>query len=99
MSFLSVGDTRAEDFRRWMRRSREVLLFVRVTGALTAFAVVLFERVVVNVLLARVLEAPLRVGALAPGLGMAVTALLLRCVGRRASPGTADEYLHAFHDG
>jgi chloride channel protein, CIC family len=90
--------SRSGDARAWIRRSREVVLFAGVTGLLTGLVVALFERIVVEELLARVLEAPLWVAALAPAVGLVGAAVLLRFLGRGTSPGTADEYLHAFHD-
>jgi len=91
-------DMRTEELRDLVRRSREVVLLAAVTGALTGLAVRFFEFVVAEVAFERVLHGPLWVAAIAPGLGLIATALILRYVGNGASPATSDEYLRAFHD-
>jgi CIC family chloride channel protein len=78
-------------------RSRQVLLFAALTGALTGFGVALFETIVVEVLLDQVLDLPLWALVFMPALGLAIAALSLRTLGP-ATPGTADAYLQAFHD-
>jgi CIC family chloride channel protein len=69
-----------------------------VTGVLTGLVVAAFERVTTEILLDVVLGFPTWQQAVAPGVGLVVTALLLRYLAARASPGTADEYIRIFHD-
>ena len=71
------------------RRSR-----APITGLFVRF----FEYLVVEVLFHAIIEAPLWVGALAPAVGLALSAILLNTLGNGASPATSDEYLRAFHD-
>ena len=65
-------------------------------GVLTGLAVAVLDRVVAEHLLPMVFELPLWAGALLPVLGLTVSAVVLRLAG--IGPGTADEYLHAYHD-
>ena len=69
-----------------------------ITGSITGLVVRFFEYVVVEVAFHVVIEGPLWVGAVAPGIGLALSAILLRTLGNGASSATADEYLRAFHD-
>ncbi len=91
-------DVRAKEFRSLVRRSREVVLLAAVTGAVTGLFVYFFEYFVTEVLLDAVLNGPLWFGAIAPGLGLVLSAIILRTVGAGASPATSDEYLRSFHD-
>ncbi len=91
-------DIRTGELRDLVRRSREVVLLAAITGSITGLVVRFFEYVVVEVSFERVVEGPLWVGALAPGLGLALSAILLRTLGSGASSATSDEYLRAFHD-
>ena len=91
-------DLNSPELRDLVRRSREVVLLAAVTGAVTGVFVRFFEYVVVEVAFEYVVEGPVWFGALAPGLGLALSAVLLRTLGNGASPATADEYLRAFHD-
>ncbi len=92
-------DIRTGELRDLVRRSREVVLLAAVTGAITGLFVRFFEYVVVEVVYDHLVrDAPLWVGAIAPGIGLVLTALLLRTVGAGASPATSDEYLRSFHD-
>jgi CIC family chloride channel protein len=88
---------RGVDLREFARRSKEVLLLAAVVGALTGLGVAAFDAAVMAGVDA-LDDAPLVVVALLPLAGLATAALLLRYVGRGASPSTADEYLAAFHD-
>ncbi len=94
----STFDIRTSELRDLVRRSREVVLLAAVTGAITGLFVRFFEYLVVEVLFHVIVEAPLWVGALAPAVGLALSAILLRTLGNGASPATSDEYLRAFHD-
>lgn len=91
-------DIRTGEFRDLVRRSREVVLLAAITGALTGLFVRFFEYIVVEVVYERIVHAPLWVGAIAPGIGLVLSAILLRTVGNGASSATSDEYLRAFHD-
>lgn len=81
-----------------MRRSRDVVVFAAITGALVGLAVRLFEYVVLELLYHELLEQELWVIALAPVGGLLVSALLLRWAGGGVSSATSDEYLRAYHD-
>jgi chloride channel protein, CIC family len=94
----STFDIRTEEFRDLVRRSREVVLLAAITGAVTGLFVRFFEYVVVEVIFERITHGPLWVAAVAPGIGLVLSAILLRTVGNGASSATADEYLRAFHD-
>ena len=91
-------DIRSEEFRDLVRRSREVVLLAAITGSITGLMVRFFEYVVVEFAYDHVIEGSLWVGAVAPGVGLALSAILLRTVGNGASSATSDEYLRAFHD-
>jgi CIC family chloride channel protein len=88
---------RADELRQLARRSREVVLLAVVTGVVVGLAVRGFEYLI-DESLHELEQAPLWLAAVAPGIGLVVTALILRFVGGGASPATADEYLRAFHD-
>ena len=94
----STFDIRSEEFRDLVRRSREVVLLAAITGAITGLFVRFFEYVVAEVVLHWVLDGPVWVGAVAPGIGLMLSAILLHTLGNGASPATSDEYLRAFHD-
>ncbi len=91
-------DIRTGELRDLVRRSREVVLLAAVTGAITGLGVRFFEFVVSEVAFESVLHGPLWFAAIAPGLGLVASALILRFVGNGATPATTDEYLRAFHD-
>jgi len=94
----STFDIRTGEFRDLVRRSREVVLLAAFTGAVTGLFVRFFEYIVVEVVYERIVHGPLWVGAVAPGIGLVLSAILLHTVGNGASPATSDEYLRAFHD-
>jgi chloride channel protein, CIC family len=94
----STFDIRTGEFRNLVRRSREVVLLAAVTGAVTGLFVRFFEYVVIEVIYERISHGPLWLGAVAPGVGLVLSAIVLRTVGNGASPATSDEYLRAFHD-
>ncbi len=94
----STFDIRTAELRDLVRRSREVVLLAAVTGALTGLFVRFFEYVVVEVMYEHVAHGPLWVGAIAPGIGLVLTAIILHTVGGGATSATTDEYLRAFHD-
>ena len=87
-----------DDFRSIVARTREVVLAAAIVGAITGVAVAGFDRLTVNVVFDRgVAHLPLWLMACAPGIGLAVAALVLRYPGRRESPSSADEYIRVFH--
>jgi chloride channel protein, CIC family len=90
---------RRAELRALLARSRVVVLWAAVVGAVTGLMVAAFDRVSVDVLLDAIRDAPLWVQAIAPGLGLALAALWLHGPGRGVSPATADNYLVAFHSG
>jgi CIC family chloride channel protein len=87
----------AEELRALMARSRDVVLLAVVVGAVTGLLVALLDRLVVDVMLAHLRSIPLWLLAMAPGVGLIVTYLVLRYLGGRQSPSTADDYIVAMH--
>ena len=65
-------------------------------GLLVGATVAALQWLAIEVVLHELLGAPLWVQALAPGLGLAVTALVLN---GRATPTTSDDYVRAYHAG
>ena len=94
----STFDIRTGELRDLVRRSREVVLLAAVTGAITGLGVRFFEFLVTEIAFDSVLHGPLWFAAIAPGLGLVASALILRFIGSGATPATSDEYLRAFHD-
>lgn len=94
----STFDIRTGEFRDLVRRSREVVLLAAITGALTGLFVRFFEFIVVEFVYEKIVHGPLWVGAIAPGVGLLLSAILLKTVGNGASSATSDEYLRVFHD-
>src|SRR6516162_9057078 len=92
-----MTNPRTEPLRAFGRRSKEILLLAAVVGALTGFGVAGFDSAV-TAALDQLAKAPLWVVAIAPTIGLVLTAAALTWLGRDASPATTDEYLHAFHD-
>lgn len=80
------------------RRTRRVGALAVAVGAATGLAVAGFDRLVAEGLVEHVLTLPLWVQAVLPGLGLVASLVILRTLGRGASPSTADEYIKAFHD-
>jgi chloride channel protein, CIC family len=74
-----------------------VLLLAAVVGAATGLGVALFDSIVTKSV-DWVDRLPLWAAAILPLAGLSVAAASLRWIGPSASPATADEYLHAFHD-
>jgi hypothetical protein len=91
-------DIASGEFRDFVRRSREVVLLAAITGAITGLGVRFFEFFVLELAFDRVLHGPLWFAAIAPGLGLVASAIILRTIGKGATPATSDEYLRAFHD-
>ena len=80
------------------RRTRQVVLFAALTGAVTGLGVAGFESATRRGLFDHLQRAPLAVQVLAPLVGLLVAALALRYVAGRATPATADEYIKNFHE-
>jgi len=95
--YRSLFGTRKDELSNLARRTWEVGLLAAVVGVLTGGAVALLDTVILGIE-ERAAEWPLWAVAAAPALGLALAALILRWIGGRLSPSTADEYLKAFHD-
>jgi CIC family chloride channel protein len=65
-------------------------------GIIVGLAVAAIQWIALDVVLHELLEAPLWFQAVAPGLGLAVTYLVLR---GRTTPATSDDYVRAYHTG
>ena len=65
-------------------------------GILVGLAVAALQWIALDVVLHELLEAPLWFQAVAPGIGLAVTYLVLR---GRTTPATSDDYVRAYHSG
>jgi CIC family chloride channel protein len=96
-AYRSLVAVRRDELTHLARRTWEVVGLAAVVGVLTGAGVALLDTVVLGIE-ERVVELPLWAVALAPAVGLAITAAILRWIGRGASPATADEYLEAFHD-
>jgi CIC family chloride channel protein len=90
--------SRRDEFRSFVARSRLVIFWSAIVGAITGLLVAGFDRLTVSVLLSRVLSWPLALLAFAPGIGLVLAALWLRTIGGGVTPTTADSYLIAFHE-
>lgn len=77
--------------------SRQLAL-AGLTGVVVGLVVAGFDWVATEILFGITYELPTWEQAIAPGIGLVATALILRYPGRTASPATADEYVRAFHD-
>ncbi len=86
------------ELRSLLSRSRDVMFLAAIIGALTGLLVALLDRVIVDVLLERVLEAPLPVIVVMPGIGLVIAAFMLRVVGGGVTPSTTDEFIRAIPD-
>lgn len=96
-AYRTLFGHRRDELTHLARRTWEVVLLAAIVGVLTGAGVSLLDTVVLGIE-ERVVELPLWIVALAPAVGLALTAVILRWVGQGASPSTADEYLKAFHD-
>ena len=79
------------------RRTRLVVLFAALTGAVTGLCVAGFESLTRTGLFDHLRRAPLAVQVGAPLVGLVLAAAALHYAAGRASPATADEYIHNFH--
>ena len=80
------------------RRYHALLAVAALTGVVVGAVVWAFERVTAEIVLGAVLDLPLWAQAAAPGVGLALAAVLLRTAGRGSSPATSEEYIRSFHD-
>jgi chloride channel protein, CIC family len=90
-------DVRRSELRTLVQRSRDVILLAAITGAVTGVAVRGFEYVILEVAYERLIHQELWVLAVAPVVGLAISAIILQWAGG-VSSATSDEYLRAFHD-
>ena len=79
-------------------RTRQVVLFAAVTGAVTGLGVAAFEAVTRKGLFDHLAEAPLWLQVVAPIAGLGLAALALRWLAAGATPTTSDEYIRNFHE-
>ena len=93
-----VPARRRDELRALATRSQQVVALAAVVGVTTGFAVALFDRLVVDASFDHIVDLDPYVIAAFPALGLIVSLVIRRHLGRRASPSTADEYLRAFHD-
>ena len=80
------------------RRTRQVVLFAALTGAVTGLGVAGFEAATRRGLFDHLLGAPVAVQILAPLVGLVLAAMALRYAAGRSTPATADEYIKNFHE-
>ncbi len=78
-------------------RSSRLLVASALLGAIVGVVVSLFEYITIEGVLAQVTEQGLIVQALAPLVGLVLTALILTKLGGGTSSSTSDEYIRAFH--
>lgn len=73
-------------------------MLAAVVGVVAGAVVAVFDRVVIELLQENVLHLPVWAVAAAPAVGLVLSSLILRTLGRGVGSATADEYLLAFHD-
>ena len=93
-----VSASRRTELKELARRSHQVVILAACAGVITGLFVAVFDRLVVEVGLEHVLELRPWLIAFMPGVGLLLALLARRAIAPTAGPGTADEYLHAFHD-
>lgn len=86
------------ELRSLLSRSRDVMLLAAIIGAVTGLLVAVLDRLIIEVLLERVLHAPLAVVVIMPGVGLVIAAVMLRVVGGGVTPSTTDEFIKAIPD-
>jgi CIC family chloride channel protein len=89
-SLRSVAD------REFFRRLHVVLVLSAGVGAVTGVAVAAFDEAVRTQIFDRVIDAPLAVVMVAPGVGLAIVGWFVRRTG--TSPATTDAYVAAYHE-
>ena len=93
-----VSASRRIELKELASRSHQVVILAACAGAITGLFVAGFDRLVIDVGLDHVLQLRPWLIALMPGAGLLLALLARRTIAPTAGPGTADEYLHAFHD-
>ncbi len=78
--------------------SHQVVTSAALVGVVTGLFVALLDRLAIEVAFDRILEGPLWLIAVLPGIGLLASHAVRHFGGSVISPATADEYLHAFHD-
>jgi CIC family chloride channel protein len=96
---LAIAPHRRDELQHLALRSRQVLLLAAATGILTGTLVAGLDRLVIDVVFDRVVTWRLGILAFAPLAGLIGSWAARRWIGGGVSAATADEYLHAFHDG
>jgi CIC family chloride channel protein len=91
---MSLRPARLRDFAQ---RSRDVVVAAAVVGVLTGLGIALADRLTTD-LLDWVRDWPDWLVLVGPGVGLLLTALTLRYLAFRLSPGLADNWLRSFHD-
>lgn len=84
-----------DEIRSLVVRTREVVIVCAVVGTVTGFGVALLDALTLEVLMEAVRSVPLWAQMLAPGLGLVITALLLRTLGGGTGPATTEDYVKA----
>ncbi|MCP3910420.1 MAG: chloride channel protein [Actinomycetia bacterium] len=79
-------------------RYPRVLVAAVAVGVLVGLVVAAFDWITVEILLHQLHERELWQIALAPAVGLALSAAALRWIGQGATPATSDEYVRAFHE-
>ena len=93
-----IPDNRRLELRSLARRSHQVVILAAITGAVTGLVVAGLDSVARDGLLEHVRDLPPWVIGILPGIGLLVSLGIRRAISREATPSTADEYIHAFHD-
>lgn len=75
-----------------------LLALAAVTGVLVGLTVAVFDEMVIGTAEAVLVDRPLWMLAIAPGVGLVLSAAALRWVAGGASNATSDEYVRAFHE-
>lgn len=98
MNLGRIPASRRAEIRDLASRSHQVVILSACAGAITGLFVAGFDRLVIDVGLDHVLALSPAAVAVIPGIGLLVALILRRAIDPTAGTGTADEYLHAFHD-
>ncbi len=93
-----VSDWVGRRLSDWGHTRQSQLGLAAVTGAVTGLVVAGFDWLVARQVLDRLATAPVVLQVVAPALGLGLAALALRYLAGSASPATADEYIHNFHE-
>jgi CIC family chloride channel protein len=80
------------------RRTQQAIVLAAVTGVITGLGVALFEWLTREVIFDHVHRLAAGWQIAAPGAGLLLAAAALRWLAKGASPSTADEYIHNFHE-